>query len=377
MDTHETPTAPAPRRWKSAVAGALTGGLLAASVAVPGTWALTRHENAASSSSTTDAQVSPPTWSAPEDQQEQLQPQITRSGTTDATEDESQGVVLIDSTLTDGEAAGTGLVIDSSGLVLTNYHVVEGSTELKVTIATDGTAYGAEVIGFDRRSDIALLKLDGASDLTTVDLDDEYPAVSDDVTAVGNAGGQGYLSASTGTVVALDRSITTESEGAVLGEHLTGLIQTDAYVVGGYSGGALLDDEDEVVGITTAASSGAASESYAIPIEDALEIADRIESGTESGDVQIGPSAYLGLGVTETGTGLGVVDVGDGGAADHAGIVAGDVLTAVGSRTVRSLDALKDVLATYEPGDRATLRWTGADGKAHRATVTLGSSPVA
>jgi S1-C subfamily serine protease len=387
MDTHETPTAPAPRRWRPVVAGALTGGLLAASIAVPGTWALTRHEDVASSSATTDDQAGPPTWSAPDDQQpdqqpdeqpDQLQPRTTRSGVTDATEDQSQGVVLIETTLTDGAAAGTGLVLDSSGTVLTNYHVVEGSTSIKVTIATDGTTYDADVVGFDRHSDIAVLQLDGASGLATVNLDDEDdPAVSDDVTAVGNAEGQGYLSASAGTVVALDQSITTESQGAVLGEHLTGLIQTDAYAVGGYSGGALLDDEDEVVGVTTAASSGGVAESYAIPIDDALAIADQIESGTESGDVEIGPSAYLGLGVSETGTGLGVVRVEDGGAADRAGIVAGDVLTGVGNRTVRTLDALKTALAAYEPGERATLRWTGSNGKKHRATVTLGSSPVA
>ena len=364
MDTNRTP-----RPWTSALAGALTGGLLAASIAVPGTWALTREEDATSPTSTT-AVPSPPA-------EPSTRPESSSSEVTDA---ESQGVVLVETTLPDGSAAGTGLVVDSSGLVLTNYHVVEGSTSVEVTVASDGTSYDAEVVGFDRGADIALVRLDGASDLAAVRLDDDGdPAVSDEVTAVGNAAGQGYLSASSGTVVALDRSITTGTEGAALGGHLTGLIQTDAYVVGGYSGGALLDDEGEVVGVTTAASGGGpapSSESYAIPIDDALAVADRIESGDESDGVQVGPSAYLGVAVTETGTGLGIAEVEDGGAAARAGIVAGDVLTGVGDRTVRSLDELKDALATYQPGERATLRWT-RDGRAHHATVTLGTSPVA
>lgn len=376
MDTHEA----SPRRWKPAVAGALTGALLAASVAVPGTWALSRHEDASTPTATGD--VAPPSGGGAEQQQDQL-PQQLRPGTTsqsstDATDAESRGVVLIDTTTTDGEAAGTGLVLESSGVVLTNYHVVEGSTSVEVTVASGGTSYDASVVGFDRTSDIAVLQLDGASGLATVDLDDDgEPAVSDAVTAVGNAQGQGFLSAVTGTVVALDQSITTQSEGTVLGEHLTGLIQTNAPVVGGYSGGALLDAEDEVVGITTAASNGGAAESYAIPIEDALTIADQIESGTESGDVQIGPAAYLGVGVGEAGSGLRVVQVEDGGAAAKAGIEAGDTLTGVGDTTARSLDALKTALAAYQPGDRATLHWTTAAGRERRATVTLGSSPVA
>jgi S1-C subfamily serine protease len=249
---------------------------------------------------------------------------------------------------------------------------------VQVTIADDGTTYHADVVGFDQKSDIALLRLEGAADLTTVPLDDEGdPAVSDTVTAVGNAEGQGYLSESSGTVVALDESITTQSSGPVLGEHLTGLIETNADVVGGYSGGALLDAEDEVVGITTAASSGPQAQSYAIPIEDALTVAEQIESGTESGDVQVGPSAYLGIGVVDTGAGLGVQRVESGSAADRAGIVAGDDLTAVGGRTVGSLQVLKKALASYEPGDRVTLHWTDGSGRAQHARVTLGSSPVA
>jgi S1-C subfamily serine protease len=295
-------------------------------------------------------------------------------------------VVLIATTTTSGEAAGTGLVIDSSGLVLTNYHVVEGSTQVQVTIASSGDTYQASVVGHDQDADVALLQLDGASDLTTVTVDDDDdPAVSEAVTAVGNAQGQGFLSASDGSVVALEQSIDTQDEGTVEGEHLTGLIQTDAYVVGGFSGGALLDDEGEVVGITTAASSGGAAESYAVPIEAALDVAQQIEDGQESDDVQIGPSAYLGIAVTQTaetgqtgqtGGGVQVGQVESDGAAADAGIEAGAVLTGIDDTAITSYDVLRSALATYEPGDQVTLHWTDSSGAGQQASVTLGESPV-
>ncbi|HEY0951678.1 S1C family serine protease, partial [Nocardioides sp.] len=297
---------------------------------------------------------------------------------TAASEKQSRGVVLIDTTLVDGEAAGTGLVIDATGLVLTNYHVVEGSTSVSVTVATDGTTYDAEVVGFDQGADVALLQLTDAAGLDVVDLDDDGdPAVADAVTAVGNADGQGSLSASAGTVVALEESISTADTAVAAGEDLTGLIETDAAVVGGYSGGALLDDEGEVVGITTAASQAGPTESYAVPIDDALAVAEQIESGVETATVQIGPTAYLGLGVVESTDSIGVAQVEDGTPAAEAGLAAGDTLVAVAGTRVTSLDTLRAVLATYEPGDRVVLRWTDAGGRNHRAAVTLAASPVA
>jgi S1-C subfamily serine protease len=298
--------------------------------------------------------------------------QVARTTAETSTEDDWSGIVLIETTLADGEAAGTGLVIDSSGLVLTNHHVVEGSTSVVVTLATTGETYDAEVVGSDQQSDIALLRLTGASDVETVTLDDDGgPAVADTVTAVGNADGQGFLSTSSGRVVALEQSIATSTE------RLSGLIQADAAVVGGYSGGALLDGEGEVVGITTAASTGGAPEAYAIPVEDALAVAEQIESGVESGSVEIGAAAYLGVGLVGTPVGPGVAAVEGGTAAAAAGLTVGDVLLAIDGRPVGSLEVLRSALAAHEPGDRATLRWRSADGTTRRATVTLGSSPTA
>jgi S1-C subfamily serine protease len=388
------------RRWRGAVAGAVAGGVLAASVAVPVTWAFAHVDQptASAAAGTVPQQGTVPT--VPDQQQPQQLPpqqpqqlpgqggiggfgsqdpyggQSTSTGEADATADQSQGVVLIDTTLTNGAAAGTGLVLDSSGLVLTNYHVVEGSTDVQVTIATTGATYTAKVIGHDQAADIAVLQLDNASGLATVNLDTNGdPAVSDAVTAVGNAQGQGYLSASTGDVVALDQSITTQSEGSAQGESLKGLIETNAYVVGGYSGGALLDDQGEVVGITTAASSGGVTESYAIPIDNALTVAHAIESGDEGNGVQIGASAYLGLGIANTSS-MQIASVESGSAAAGAGLAAGDTLTKLGDTTITSYDVLRSTLASYQPGDQVSIGWTGGNGQSHTATVTLGESPV-
>ena len=398
-DRPTTPAAastPPPERrwtWRGSLAGAVAGGVLAASVAVPVTWA-TLHEDGAdgttqqttsasgtSPASGLDELPQPPTWGglAPGTGAGVGSDASTDAATATAASDEqSRGVVLIDTTLVDGEAAGTGLVIDATGLVLTNYHVVEGATSVTVTVATDGTTYDAEVVGFDRTADVALLQLTDASGLDVVDLDDDGdPAVADAVTAVGNAQGQGSLSASTGTVVALDRSISTADTAVAAGEDLTGLIETDAAVVGGYSGGALLDDEGEVVGITTAASQAGPTESYAVPIDDALAVAEQIESGVETAAVQIGPAAYLGLGIVESADGLGVAQVEDGTPAAGTGLAAGDTLVAVGGTRVTSLATLRSVLATYQPGDRTVLRWSTASGRSRSAAVTLGASPVA
>ena len=408
VDPHPTGGRPG-WSWRATIAGAVAGGVLAASVAVPVTWALNRTDSVTAADAPTQSAPQVPGETQPEtgsdssgstgqlpDYGDQVpgygsdggfgstdpygQGTSTQEGSqTDATAAQSQGVVLIDTVTTQGEGAGTGLVLDSSGLVLTNYHVVEGSTEVKVTVATTGETYTATVVGHDQTSDIALLQLQGASDLATVVLDgDGDPAVSDDVTAIGNAQGQGYLSASTGQVEALDQSIDTAAEGTVEGEHLTGLIRMDTYVVGGYSGGALLDDDGEVVGITTAASSGGASESYAIPIDTAEDIVEQIEAGQESDDVEIGPSAYLGIAIAQDGQGgqVQVSQVQSGGAAASAGVTAGSTITGLDSTTITSYDVLRTALATYEPGDDATLRWTDADGRTHSSTLTLGESPV-
>jgi S1-C subfamily serine protease len=374
--------------WRSIAAGAVAGGVLTAMVAVPVTWAVTSIAmDQATDAPSSQQQTVPETPETPQtpDGQSPFGTDPFGGGSTseqsgdweDATSEQAQGVVLINTRTTSGAGAGTGLVLESDGLVLTNYHVVEGSTEVQVTVASTGVQYVGTVVGHDQEADVALVQLTDASDLDTVKLDDDGdPAVSDEVTAVGNAQGQGFLSAAPGEVVALDQSIDTQAEGPVAGEHLTGLIQTDAYVVGGFSGGALLDDEGEVVGITTAASSGGATESYAVPIESALDVVEQIEDGDEGDGVQVGPSAYLGLSLATDQDGVQVAQVQSGGAAQEAGVQAGATITGLGDAEIASYDDLRQALATHEPGDSVALRWTDAEGQSHEETVTLGESPV-
>ncbi|GAB3924595.1 hypothetical protein GCM10011575_03840 [Microlunatus endophyticus] len=334
-----------------------------------------------------------------------------------ASSSESKGVVLIDTEDYDGsEAAGTGIVLTASGTVVTNYHVVEGSTSIKVTVASTGKTYTGKLVGADQSSDVAVLKLSGASGLATATIDKDTLSVGDDVTAVGNAGGTGTLTQAAGEVTALNQKITTEAEDNVAGETLTGLVQTNADVEPGDSGGPLLDSQGEVTGIDAAASSGGATQGYAIPISSALTIVDKIESGRASSEIRIGAAAYLGVEVTATDeenssdeqsgsgsyddpfgyggsdqygdqygdqngdaqstSGAAVEQVQDGTPAAKAGLAAGDVITRLGSTTIGSADDLTTALKNYKPGQQVTIGWTDADGQQHTTSVTLGSSPV-
>ena len=276
--------------------------------------------------------------------------------------------------------------------MLTNYHVVEGSTSINVTIASTGQTYTATVVGHDEADDIALLQLKGASGLTVAKIDDDTVRKADAVTAVGNAGGTDSLTAASGTVISLSRTITTESEDGVAGETLRKLIETDADVVAGDSGGPLYDSENEVIGVTTAASTGAEINGYAIPIDRALSIVKQIASGTESGGVEIGASPFLGVEYSSQGyaggtsaqdtgssttTGVLIAGVVSGGPAADAGLEAGDTVTAVGGHAVTSTDDLASALAAYEPGDRVAISWTDTAGTDHKAAVTLAASPIA
>jgi S1-C subfamily serine protease len=312
--------------------------------------------------------------------------------TTAATAAQQTGVVLVSTVLgyQSAEAAGTGVLLTSDGLVVTNNHVVEGATEITVTIGTSGETYTATVVGTDATADVAVLQLQDAAGLTTAALDDDAPsvAVGDAVTAVGNAEGGGVLLAAAGTVTGTEESITTQAEGVSSGESLTGLIEVDADVVSGDSGGPLLDDEGEVIGITTAASSGSSDiTGYAIPVEDVLDVVTQIVAGEDSATITLGYPAFLGVqlatgatttpGSVGTTAGATIAGVVDGTPAAEAGLAAGDTVTAVDGTAVADADALSTLLATYAPGDQVTLTWIAADGTAQTATVTLVEGPAA
>lgn len=381
------PPARRPRTWRWVVAGGLAGGLLGAAVAGPVAWQLAADRSVADQEGgaqgiegSTDPGISaepfsrlPDGLSIPDFQA----PGSQRPTGTAADDDQSRGVLLVETKLQNGGGAGTAMVLDSSGIALTNYHVVEGSTTVRVTVASTGESYDADVLGFDEESDVALLQVRDAGDLEVVDLDDDELGLGDDVTAVGNALGGGELLASSGEVTGLDEQITAQ-DGMGSGadaEDLTGLIEADAPVVPGYSGGPLLDEEGEVVGITTATSTDA-PQTYAVPIDEALAIAERIEDGDEGDGVQIGPSGYLGLGVSDTAQGVLVESVEEDGAAGDAGVAVGDRVTGVDGTTVREYADLAAALSGHEPGDAVELTWTNAAGRQRSATVTLGESPV-
>ncbi|MGC4174889.1 S1C family serine protease [Demequina sp.] len=305
---------------------------------------------------------------------------------TAANAEQSTGVVLIDTDLeySGGEAAGTGMILTSDGYVLTNNHVIEGATQITVTDPSTNETYTATLEGTDSTNDVALLKLDNASGLATVTIDDDdTETVGDTVTAVGNASGGGVLMAATGQITELDASVTTSSTYYEDGETLTGTIEIQADVVAGDSGGALLDSEGEVIGMTTAASSGSAvTTAYAITIEDALAIVEQIQAGDESGTVSIGYSAFLGVGLAQsygygqTTTGATIGTVYEDTPAAKAGLVAGDTITAVNSTAVSSGDELATALKGFEPGDNVTITWTDASGDTHSTSVTLTEGPA-
>jgi S1-C subfamily serine protease len=283
-------------------------------------------------------------------------------------------------------AAGTGMVLTASGIVLTNNHVIRGATTIRVVDPSTHRSYSATVLGYDPAADVAVLKLKGAANLKTVQLGDSSKVRRGDaVTAIGNAGGTGVLTAAAGTVTGLQRTITA-SDGDVA-EQLSGLIETDAALQPGDSGGPLVDASGRVIGMDTAASSGfyfqsGASDAYAIPINRAVSIAKHIESG-HSATAHIGPTAFLGVSVQASGYDQGgsfvpgalVVTVVPGSPAESAGLVPGDLITAFNGSSVSSTTALAALVLHQSPGASVQLNWIDQSGNQQAGTVALASGP--
>ena len=303
--------------------------------------------------------------------------------------DPREAVVLITTRTASGEAAGTGMVLTASGEVLTNYHVVRGSTEVAVEVPATGTTYAATVVGHDATRDVALLQLTDAAGLATITPDRDALAVGDPLLAVGNASGGGELVDAAGHVTALDQQVTVADESGGT-ETLTGVIETDAGAVPGDSGGPMFDAQGEVVGMTTAGAqtvtrgprgtrgrvgTAVTTASYAVPIADALAVVDQIRSGTDAGSTKVGPRAWLGVSVAPA-RGVHVVGVAEGGPAAGARITPGSTITALDGAAVTDQAELAAALGGLEPGRRVGLAWTDADGVRHTGVLTLGESPV-
>jgi S1-C subfamily serine protease len=317
---------------------------------------------------------------------------------------------LVDVVSTDSyqqaESEGTGIVLTANGEVLTNNHVIEGATSIKVTDVGNGRTYTATVVGYDASHDVAVLQLQGASGLTTASLGDSSTVqTGDSVVALGNAGGKGGTpSVATGTVTALNQSITASDELSGVSEQLTGLIETNADIQPGDSGGPLVNVYGQVIGMDTAASSGyqfqgqssgGAEQAYSIPINEALSLARQIEAGTSSATTHIGATAFLGVEIGSSGSGYGgfggfggqggqtstsgvsITGTVSGSPAANAGLTQGDTITALGGQSVTTAEDIASVLVKYHPGDSISISWMDQYGQSHTATLTLANGPAA
>ena len=342
------------------------------------------------------------------------------------------GLVDIVSTLkyNSETAEGTGMVLSSDGLVLTNNHVIDQSTSIAATLVGSGRTYQAKVLGYDASGDVALLKLEGATDLPVVKLGNSgQVSLGTPVLALGNAQGRGGVTPAEGIINGLDRSINASDEGSGGTESLHHMLQTNAKIQQGDSGGALADNAGQVIGMITAANttSGASGGTlgFAIPINTALTIARQVAAGTASSNVYIGTPGFLGVVLANStspdprkqdtdeqnwlaqngggggpgggfrGTciennteltapttvapaGSGVLIVADfcGTAVAESGLVPGDVITSVNGRAVATPNSLRSLTVNYHPGTTVQIGWTAADGARHTTPVTLGPGPV-
>ena len=283
-----------------------------------------------------------------------------------------------------GSAAGTGMLISSAGEVLTNNHVIRGATAIKVVIPSTHKSYTATVVGYSVANDVAVLKLHNAPKLNVVSTGDSSTVkVGQKVTALGNAGGVGGKPiAATGKITGTARTITATDDSGI-SEQLTGLLQTDAALQPGDSGGPLLNAAGKVIGMDTAASVGfrfqAEGDGYAIPINKALSFAKLIATGRSSATVHIGSTPFLGLSVPsqdDAPTGVTVASVVPNGPAAQAGIGQGDVITSVNGKAINSFGDLSNALLRYPAGTTVTLSVVNAtSGLTSNVSVKTASGP--
>lgn len=277
--------------------------------------------------------------------------------------------------------AGTGIVIDPNGVVLTNNHVISGATDISAFDVGNGQSYAVDVVGYDRTQDIAVLQLRGAAGLPTAAIGGAA-TVGEPVAALGNVGGQGGTpNAVTGKVVALNQSVSASDTLTGAQESLGGLIQADAPIKPGDSGGPMVNSAGQVIGVNTAATDSykmSGGQGFAIPIGRAMGVAGQIRSGAGSNTVHIGPTAFLGLGVMDNnGKGAQVQRVVSNGPAAAAGIAPGDVITGIDNVAVNGATSMTQVLVPHHPGDNIAVHYRSANGGERTANITLAEGPPA
>jgi putative serine protease PepD len=267
-----------------------------------------------------------------------------------------------------GGGEGTGIILTPGGEVLTNAHVAEGARSIRVTLFGENDSRAAEVVGLDSNNDLALLRIPGAHGLPAAELGSSASlAVGDDVVAVGNALGlRGDPSVTRGIVSALGRSL----------DNLTGLIQTDAAINPGNSGGPLVDAGGRVVGINTAvAGRGGQNIGFAIPIDGARPVIERLRTGAPART-----AAFLGITTSDAedgSRGAAVVEVTAGGPAAAAGMRAGDrIVEIAGTPVVGSSELVGILRQQLNPGQEVPVKVV-RDGAEVVLTITLGERPDA
>jgi S1-C subfamily serine protease len=343
------------------------------------------------------------------------------------------GLVFINTSLqyNNETGAGTGMVINPDGLVLTNNHVIESSTKITATVISTGKTYPAKLVGYDKTGDISLIQLEGASGLRTIPIGDSATVKAGaSVVAMGNAEGQGSIIPAAGQVTALNKTITASDEGgSVTTETLHGMIQTNADVVSGDSGGALASSAGLVIGMDTAGNNvsfqQAAATGFAIPINTALSVARQIAAGQASSTITIGYPPFVGIFIGSgsssspqtqaqqqngSGNGFGgsggfggqggtpscytsnaalpmpstIAPVSSGSLVDGticgspaaaAGMTGGSVITAVNGQAVGSPDSLTSILASFRPGDTISVAWVSPSGQRTTSSLHLAAGP--
>jgi len=342
------------------------------------------------------------------------------------------GIVDVDANLQylEETAEGTGFVINAAaGLILTNNHVIDGATSVTVTPVASGQTYTARVLGYDQSADVALLQLTGVADLKAVKIgDSSQVAAGTPVLAIGNEAGQGGSpTVAPGVISSLDRTIEASDQSSGLTEVLHDMLQTNANIRPGDSGGPLANAAGQVIGIDTAAGGSTVYSGYAIPIDQALAIAKQIADKHATSTIQIGLPAFLGVLVPDSSSsdpqrqasqeqkhsgninnsgslsGGGNVTGGDcttgdaamvpaniaparsgalvdgvlcGTVAATVGLYAGDVITSIGGRPVTTPASLNAIVARYRPGGEPKVTWISPDGVWHSAVITLSAGPA-
>ena len=349
-------------------------------------------------------------------------------------------LVIINTTLqyTSEQAAGTGMVLNSSGLVLTNNHVIENATKITATSVATGKTYPAKVVGYDVTGDVAEIQLQGASGLDPITPANPATVKSGiSVVAMGNAEGQSQIIPAVGQVTGLNQTITASDQGGtVTSETLHGMIETNANIVAGDSGGPLANLAGQVIGMDTAGNDVStpgqqSAAGFAIPIQKAMAVASQISAGHASSTVVIGYPPFIGIYIGQGtnpsptaqaeqeqnggggfggggfgGNGFGGSGNGNnascytsnanltvpqtiasvnsgtlvlgticGSPAAAAGLTAGSVITGVNGQTIGSPENLTSVVSKYRPGAQIQLTWVTPSGQTKTGTVTLTAGP--